>query len=175
MQQCNPFAQEFISARETVRTRQRAALNAARAASNVHHLHEPAIPSDQDFTLRYHAITSDDPGTHTDQQSLRWRVCLLKTSTQIVHEILCFICVTLHVARFFNVYLKTHPLYDPLQYPLLFQSKELLQMKCTRTIKPDAAFAHMSLIVNIVLIDSTTKKGIRHYFMMEVGCFSNTL
>lgn len=101
-------------------TRQRAALNAARAASSVLHSHEPAIPSDLGFTLRLHVTTSDDPRTH-NRPTVSVVACVL-IEDKYSHRLRG---IVLHLrdspsGSIFKRIFETHPLYDPLQYPFPF-------------------------------------------------------
>lgn len=123
MQEHNPYAQQFLNAREIVLQRQRKAREHAQETRRLRReqegkqeedMHPPPVESEQDLVLRLHVREQDNPGTHNQPTASEVAAVIIDANAAEPRDIV------LYTRRngFRRIY-ETSEHYDPLQYPLL--------------------------------------------------------
>ncbi|POM78915.1 LOW QUALITY PROTEIN: Helitron helicase-like protein [Phytophthora palmivora] len=128
MEQNNPYAQQFLHAREILIERSRPALEMARAdraqrqeneGKQEEDVHDSLIDPEVECILRLHVGQETNPGTHNTPTASEVAAIIIDANAAQPRDIILY-------ARQggFNRIYETNPHYDPLQYPLLHPYRE---------------------------------------------------
>ncbi|POM73708.1 Helitron helicase-like protein [Phytophthora palmivora] len=123
MEQHNPYAQQFLHAREILIERSRSALEMARAdreqrqeneGKQEEDVHESLINPEVECVLRLHVGRDTNPGTHNTPTASEVAATIIDANAAQPRDIILYT----RQGGFNHIY-ETNPHYDPLQYPLL--------------------------------------------------------